>query len=897
MSTSDRLYLEDACPTLQRLLQSLVEEPGTKLDDSDFLDFEVAFSTAMEGETLKLKVTYEFLANVLEHGSKELLEQVWADLPLRFAPVSTSELEVVLNTAALAENQDLARRCVQQVATTRIWLLVGPLVAPLRWLREAVATGDKAAAAAPQNAQQARKDAMGQPPAPIVLHVRQQETCCIVPKEDRILVILSIHLEDDVDVALGRAFCQEFAETNRKGNEFSLPGPRLSVHCPGEMKRIAVLSVAYLLGAAASDAAPKQYPVTKVVNLLKDMQKKLEEEAEKDEEVDEKMKCWCKETQQSKAESITKMQSEMANLGGQIDTSAADSLRLVSELKGHEEDLASSQTSLGAAEAQRKKQLASYEDEVKEMEESLTGVSGALHTLKNKASFLSTSASAAKQDALELVKKLQRKHSNILMGVVTPRQRKLMLAMTSKRLDVDAAVEGSPATGEVVGVLSSMKDTFEQNLNRTRAEEAESTETFQALRKAKETEMHATEEAIVSKKSQKAEADKKKAWAAETLQDAKASLLSDQQFLQDAKEKCAAHEAEYAERVAARNEEITGCSKAIAMLSDDSARDTFSRTFNAGAMFLQVDTSKEHRVAASETLTEAAAKLHDSRLAALARMVRTDSLDAVKKEIDKLTSQLKEVQKEEVKGKDSCVQRLHENTLDTEQSTLAKTQSGSKLTGLQDLVATSEASAKTLSTEIEDLKSELKTAKTDMELRQNESHAMIEDQVRTQRLLTRAADVLHGVYGASLLQEKPEGFKDYQRQSGSVGIISMLHQIIGDAKIMETKARADLNASLADYERFKADATSAIAKKEQSLVDLAVQKSEAKSDALEMKKEVKRLSQELDDLSATKSALKEECEFLVTNFELRQDARSQEIEALHTAKAVLSGMKTDGEIA
>ena len=170
---------------------------------------------------------------------------------------------MVLNTAALAENQDLAtwqsrrrflqvhrvefvvacclpflacaiirrieaRRCVQQVATTRIWLflaspsclehpslgatgrargcgsgrscrLVGPLVAPLRWLREAVATGDKAAAAAPQNAQQARKDAartqhlavlfgniciqadkaMGQPPAPIVLHVRQQETCCI----------------------------------------------------------------------------------------------------------------------------------------------------------------------------------------------------------------------------------------------------------------------------------------------------------------------------------------------------------------------------------------------------------------------------------------------------------------------------------------------------------------------------------------------------------------------------------------------------------------------------------------------------------------------------------------------------------------------------------------------
>ncbi|CAE7194867.1 unnamed protein product [Symbiodinium natans] len=412
------------------------------------------------------------------------------------------------------------------------------------------------------------------------------------------------------------------------------------------MKRIAVLSVAYLLGAAASDAAPKQYPVTKVVNLLKDMQKKLEAEAEEDEEVDEKMKCWCKETEQSKSESVTKIESEMANLGGLIDTSAADSARLVSELTGHEEDLANSQTSLGAAEAQRKKQLESFENEVKEMEASLTGVSGALDTLKKKTSFLSTSASAAKADALQLVKKLQKKHSNLLMGVVTPRQRKLMLAMTSKRLDVDAVMEGSPAAGEVVGVLSSMKDTFETNLNQTRAEEAQSSETFQALRKAKETEIHATEEAIVSKKTQKAESDKKKAWAAETLQDAKASLLADQHFLKDAKEKCAAHEAAYAERVATRNEEITGCSKAVAILSDDSARDTFSRTFNAGAMFLQVDTSKEHRITASQTLAAAATKSHDSRLAALARMVRTDSFDSVKQEIDKLTAQLREVQKD-----------------------------------------------------------------------------------------------------------------------------------------------------------------------------------------------------------------------------------------------------------
>ena len=35
--------------------------------------------------------------------------------------------------------------------------------------------------------------------------------------------------------------------------------------------------------------------------------------------------------------SVTKIESEMANLGGLIDTSAADSARLVSELTGHED--------------------------------------------------------------------------------------------------------------------------------------------------------------------------------------------------------------------------------------------------------------------------------------------------------------------------------------------------------------------------------------------------------------------------------------------------------------------------------------------------------------------------------------------------------------------------------
>jgi len=645
------------------------------------------------------------------------------------------------------------------------------------------------------------------------------------------------------------------------------------------MKRAAVVSVAFLLGWAYAEEAPKQYPVTKVVNLLEDMKKKLEEEAEKDEDVEEKMKCWCKETEQAKTESVAGTDSQIATLTATIETSAADSVKLNAELNGHKDDLAASEQSLSAAESQRKKQQETFQEEEKEIEESLTGVDAALNHLQPKsASFLAT-ASEEKDRALELIRRLQKKHYAQQMGLTRGR-RKILLA-TAARLEVDSST--APATGEVVGVLSSMKDTMATNLNKTRAEEAASAETFSGLKTAKMAEMTATKEAIVSKKQQKAKADTAEARAKKDLEDAQASLLVDKQFMADAKVKCEEHEKEYAKRVETRNNEITGCSKAVAILSDDSARDTFSRTFNAGASFLQLNLD-DRATQAAEVLSRAARKTHDARLVAMTHRLRTTAFDEVKEEIDAMVLQLKKIQQEEVVSKDSCTERLHDNTLDTTKSTNSKAQVDSKVTGLQDMVGQNNRSVKTLTQEIGEIRSELKTAKKDMELRQNESAKILKDQKHTQELLGRALEVLEKVYEPSLLQE------------GSVGsnaVMLLLQQIQNDAKVLQTQAEADLKAAVTDFEQFKNDAQVAIATKEQSLVDLGVEKSETQADLLEASAEAKDLEKELLALGKTKTALKEECDFLLGNFDLRQEAREQEMEALVTAKSILSGMKVE----
>jgi len=45
--------------------------------------------------------------------------------------------------------------------------------------------------------------------------------------------------------------------------------------------------------AVATQREDKNRPVTKVINLIKDMMAQLEKEADEDEEVYEKVACWC----------------------------------------------------------------------------------------------------------------------------------------------------------------------------------------------------------------------------------------------------------------------------------------------------------------------------------------------------------------------------------------------------------------------------------------------------------------------------------------------------------------------------------------------------------------------------------------------------------------------------
>merc|ERR1719174_2618904 len=77
----------------------------------------------------------------------------------------------------------------------------------------------------------------------------------------------------------------------------------------------------------------KNRPVSKVINLLKDMLKQLEKEGEEDEEVYDQLACWCETYDKEKTKSIASGEARIEDLTGKIAALTGLSAELNTETK------------------------------------------------------------------------------------------------------------------------------------------------------------------------------------------------------------------------------------------------------------------------------------------------------------------------------------------------------------------------------------------------------------------------------------------------------------------------------------------------------------------------------------------------------------------------------------
>merc|ERR1719482_2584848 len=476
------------------------------------------------------------------------------------------------------------------------------------------------------------------------------------------------------------------------------------------------------------------------------MLKQLEKEAEEDEEIYDKMACWCETNDKEKTKSIADAEARISDLTTKIEELTASSARLNTEIKNLEKEVAENQAALDKATAIRQKELAEFNAEEKDALEAISALKSAVTVLSKHNSLLQIPKSHMAGVAASVQNAMQ-KHASLFAGVLTHKERKAVssfIQAPEDYFDAEPTFKQSyaPQSGEIFGILKQMKETFESNLSQSQKDELANQKAYEDLKAAKEEEIAAGQTQIETKTQELATTDEKLANAKQDIEDTRASLAADEQFLMKLKETCQMTDQEWEERQKTRQLEIEAVSKALAILSSDDAHDLFSKTFNPALLEKQNSQHQKMRLAASKLLSAVASKTHNPRLSALATRVRLDAFKRVIKAIDDMIAQLLKDKEDEIKHKDYCIDGLNENERTTENKEREKKD---VLEKIDDLAMTIDGLTKaidTLKAEIGEMQVQMKRAGEDREKENKEFQMTVADQRATQKLLAQALGVL-----------------------------------------------------------------------------------------------------------------------------------------------------------
>jgi len=641
-------------------------------------------------------------------------------------------------------------------------------------------------------------------------------------------------------------------------------------------------------------------PVSKVIKLLKDMQDQLLSDKKAEEEMFDKMSCWCKVNGEGKTEAVETATRRIADLDSRIKALTAKASELTTSIKQLEDEVASNTESLATATKMREEEHAQFNANEKDLLLSIDSLKHALVVLAPKSGKFSFLQSSSETSSLSEIKAR-------LRGITTDELLSQILSPTDRHAISAFMQGGSKSPDEILGVLKQMKVEFEKNLKDMQGTESSSSSEFDALKAAKTSEIAAGEKLIKEKTAQLSRTKVANAEAKEDLEDTENALSADQAFLVDLKERCSVSDKEWEERSKVRSKEISAVTEAIGILTDEDAHDLFHKSLS----FLQLSSTRRvvtkvqrAREAASRILLRQGQKTGNKALVQLAASARLDGFAAVTKDIEGMIADLKAESADEIKHKDYCNDEFHKNEMET-------LEVEDTIKDLTTMINDDTSTMGTLKGEIAELQAEIADTQLNVQ-RANENRAKenkefqstVADQRATQVILKKALDRLKKFYeDGALVQLKakahhrqepgaaapppPAGFSDYKSNSGSGSVMTMIEGIINDAKETETDAIKAENDSEAAYHSLLAESFRSVESNQRAITDKTEQRAKAESAKAAAEGDKDAAVATAESLAATKAQLHASCDYVLANFEVRQEARASEVESLQSAIAAL----------
>lgn len=473
-------------------------------------------------------------------------------------------------------------------------------------------------------------------------------------------------------------------------------------------------------------------------------------------------------------------------------------------------------------------------------------------------------------------------------------------------------------SSSILGILQQMRENMQKNLAESQKEHVLAEIAFQRLRASKEAEIEVAQASVEEKSSTLADVQQKLVQDKEDVVTTRAALEADQKFLVDLRSRCKTAADDYATRRSTRTEEIAAIGEAIAILTSDDARDTLSKSMSLLQLQrrsrARADTAQRRRAKASSLLVAFARRRRGQggasalELARLAIGVKLDGLETVKGLMAKMIDDLKTQQDDEHEKHEQCKTEIASNEREARSRQSEANEADRQITALEGHLAELKEELAELRTQISDTHVALKRAGEERQAENHEFQQVIADQKATQVVLKQALERLKEFYekGSFLSYHKggheqakpgepsspaPSSGLKYEQNKAAVGVLEMLEKVLQDSHKAQQQAVQEEQASEDAYAELVANTNSMLDALAASVNEKTELQAKAKADLLDARQDLVSANEAMEELHEAGKALHMQCDFILRNYDVRQTARQEEIEAIQQAIGILNGAK------
>merc|ERR1719420_2365423 len=331
-----------------------------------------------------------------------------------------------------------------------------------------------------------------------------------------------------------------------------------------------------------------------------------------------------------------------------------------------------------------------------------------------------------------------------------------------------------------------MKEGFETSMADSQSEEDQAVSEFNSMKKAKTDQIKAAEDLSSDKTVQLGDTKAALAAAKQDLEDTSAQLAADEKFLANVKDTCATADADYQARLKVRTEEITAVGETIGILTNDEAQTAFSKS----SSFIQLS-MRTHRLSAlkrekaAHLLKKAAIKAGDTQLAKLASSTKLLDFSEIKKAIDDMMAELKEVQAGDDSKYEFCTSEIKANEKETAAKHDLKADLEQKIDDLSSTITTLTDEIAALKAEVAQTLVEMKAASEQREAENKDFQVTVADQKATQAILKKAIERMKAFYGFVQTKQTQPKQGTYGKSAGGSHVLNLLADIVKESADVE----------------------------------------------------------------------------------------------------------------